>query len=316
MATTTSQISELYADVVADLVPYYDDAVLLPNPSLIVNSYNLSGAIGNQMKVPLTNSWPDGNVGIAENNDLINSGFDFNPTSATIQVSKKSAGSTISEEALEDGGMDTVRNALVTRLSRSIAQATDVEGMRVMLSGGTAALTDTANLNVSNDGNAHGEITTADLAVVFSNEAMGYAIKRDPSVKMFNDIQNDNHDFVATLRNGFAQVRSNFIRAVATQSGVGSSTASLAQFSKSVANLRAENAPADIGGFYYAVVTPAQELALASELNGVGGIAGGAISSISQDLANQALLEGLIGQAVGLRFVRSNNLPSGIASTG
>ena len=314
MATTTSQISELYADVVADLIPYYDDAVLLPNPSLIVNSYNLSGAIGNQMKIPLTNSYPDGNVAIAENSDLINAGFDFNPTSATLSVSKKSAGSTISEEALEDGGMDTVRNALVTRLSRSIAQATDVEGMRVMLSGGTAALTDIANINVSNDGNTSGEITTADLAVVFSNEAMGYAIKRDPSVKMFNDIQNDNHDFVATLRNGFAQVRSNFIRAVATQSGVGSSTASLAQFSQSVANLRSQIAPADVGGFYYAVVTPAQELALASELNGVGGIAGGAISSVSQDLANQALLEGLIGQAVGLRFVRSNNLPSGIAS--
>ena len=314
MATTTSQISELYADVVADLIPYYDDAVLLPNPSLIVNSYNLSGAIGNQMKIPLTNSYPDGNVAIAENSDLINAGFDFNPTSATLSVSKKSAGSTISEEALEDGGMDTVRNALVTRLSRSIAQATDVEGMRVMLSGGTSALTDIANINVSNDGNTSGEITTADLAVVFSNEAMGYAIKRDPSVKMFNDIQNDNHDFVATLRNGFAQVRSNFIRAVATQSGVGSSTASLAQFSQSVANLRSQNAPADVGGFYYAVVTPAQELKLASELNGVGGIAGGAISSVSQDLANQALLEGLIGQAVGLRFVRSNNLPSGIAS--
>lgn len=314
MATSTSQISELYADVVADLIPYYDDAVLLPNPSLIVNSYNLSGAIGNQMKIPLTNSYPDGNVAIAENNDLINSGFDFNPTSATLSVSKKSAGSTISEEALEDGGMDTVRNALVTRLSRSIAQATDVEGMRVMLSGGTSALTDIANINVSNDGNTAGQITTADLAVVFSNEAMGYAIKRDPSVKMFNDIQNDNHDFVATLRNGFAQIRSNFIRAVATQSGVGSSTASLAQFSQSVANLRSQNAPADVGGFYYAVVTPAQELALASELNGVGGIAGGAISSVSQDLANQALLEGLIGQAVGLRFVRSNNLPSGIAS--
>ena len=280
MATTTSQISELYADVVADLIPYYDDAVLLPNPSLIVNSYNLSGAIGNQMKIPLTNSYPDGNVAIAENSDLINAGFDFNPTSATLSVSKKSAGSTISEEALEDGGMDTVRNALVTRLSRSIAQATDVEGMRVMLSGGTAALTDIANINVSNDEN----------------------------------VNRDHIEYVATLRNGFAQVRSNFIRAVATQSGVGSSTASLAQFSQSVANLRSQNAPADVGGFYYAVVTPAQELKLASELNGVGGIAGGAISSVSQDLANQALLEGLIGQAVGLRFVRSNNLPSGIAS--
>jgi hypothetical protein len=314
MATTTSQISELYADVVADLVPYYDDAVLLPNPSLIVNSYNLSGAIGNQMKIPLTNSWPDGNVGISENTSLIKSGFDFNPTSATLSVTKKSAGSTISEEALEDGGMDTVRNALVTRLSRSIAQATDVEGFRVMLSGGASALTDIANINVSNDGNTSGQITTADLAVVFSNEAMGYAVKRDPSVKMFNDIENDDHDFVATLRNGFAQIRADQIRAVATQSGVGSSTASLAQFSQSVANLRAANAPADVGGFYYAVITPAQELKLASELNGVGGIAGGAIGSVSQELANQALLEGLIGQAVGLRFVRSNNLPSGIAS--
>tara|TARA_R100000657_G_C4684670_1_gene138450 strand:+ start:1664 stop:2611 length:948 start_codon:yes stop_codon:yes gene_type:complete len=314
MATTTAQINELYADVVADLIPYYDDAVLLPNPSLIVNSYNLSGAIGNQMKIPLTNVYPDGNTSVSDNADLINDGFNFNPTSVTLSVNKKSAGSTISEEALEDGGMDTVRNALVTRLSRSIAQATDVEGMRVMLSGGTSALTDISGINVSNDGNANTEITTADLAVVFSNEAMGYAIKRDPSVKMFNDIQNDNHDFVATLRNGFAQIRSNFIRAVATQSGVGSSTASLAQFSKSVANLRAQNAPADVGGFYYAVITPAQELKLASELNGVGGIAGGAIAGISQDLANQALLEGLIGQAVGLRFVRSNNLPSGIAS--
>tara|TARA_Y100001973_G_C5179040_1_gene323750 strand:- start:684 stop:1631 length:948 start_codon:yes stop_codon:yes gene_type:complete len=314
MATTTAQINELYADVVADLIPYYDDAVLLPNPSLIVNSYNLSGAIGNQMKIPLTNVYPDGNTSVSDNADLINDGFNFNPTSVTLSVNKKSAGSTISEEALEDGGLDTVRNALVTRLSRSIAQATDVEGMRVMLSGGTSALTDISGINVSNDGNANTEITTADLAVVFSNEAMGYAIKRDPSVKMFNDIQNDNHDFVATLRNGFAQIRSNFIRAVATQSGVGSSTASLAQFSKSVANLRAQNAPADVGGFYYAVITPAQELKLASELNGVGGIAGGAIAGISQDLANQALLEGLIGQAVGLRFVRSNNLPSGIAS--
>ena len=314
MATTTAQINELYADVVADLIPYYDDAVLLPNPSLIVNSYNLSGAIGNQMKIPLTNVYPDGNTSVSDNADLINDGFNFNPTSVNLSVNKKSAGSTISEEALEDGGLDTVRNALVTRLSRSIAQATDVEGMRVMLSGGTSALTDISGINVSNDGNANTEITTADLAVVFSNEAMGYAIKRDPSVKMFNDIQNDNHDFVATLRNGFAQIRSNFIRAVATQSGVGSSTASLAQFSKSVANLRAQNAPADVGGFYYAVITPAQELKLASELNGVGGIAGGAIAGISQDLANQALLEGLIGQAVGLRFVRSNNLPSGIAS--
>ena len=89
MATTTAQINELYADVVADLIPYYDDAVLLPNPSLIVNSYNLSGAIGNQMKIPLTNVYPDGNTSVSDNADLINSGFDFNPTSVTLSVNKK-----------------------------------------------------------------------------------------------------------------------------------------------------------------------------------------------------------------------------------
>jgi hypothetical protein len=41
----------------------------------------------------------------------------------------------------------------------------------------------------------------------------------------------------------------------------------------------------------------------------VGGLSSGAIGSVSQDLANQALLEGLIGQAIGARFIRSNNLP-------
>jgi hypothetical protein len=62
------------------------------------------------------------------------------------------------------------------------------------------------------------------------------------------------------------------------------------------------------------VVSSAHEFHLAKELNGIGGITSGAIGSVAQDLANQALLEGLIGQAVGCRFYRSNNVPSGIAS--
>jgi hypothetical protein len=178
-------------------------------------------------------------------------------------------------------------------------------------------MTDISDLNVTNDGYANTALTTADVALVMSPEAGAYAVKRDPSVKMFNDVDQDNYQMVATVRNGFAQVRSNFIRAIATSDTIGAAaniSASLDQFSTSVANLRAENAPTDGSGFYVALVTPAQELALAKELNGVGGISSGSIGSVAQDLANQALLEGLIGQAIGCRFVRSNNLPSGLAT--
>lgn len=321
MATSSSNINELYSDVVADLIAYYDNAVLLPNPQLIVNNYNLTGAVGNTMKIPRTNSWPAGNTSVVDNSDLINAGFDLDTDSVSLAVSKKSAGTTISEESLEDGGFDIVRNAVLTRLSRSIAQATDKAGFNVALSGAEADLTDIANINVENDGFAAANLTTCDLAVVMSPEAMGYAVKREPTVKMFNDIQNDNHDMVATVRNGFAQIGQHgdsdgFIRTVATASGIGASgnIASLDQFATSVSNLRALNAPTDLTGFYYAIVTPAQELALSKELNGVGGISSGSIGSVAQDLANDALLQSLITQAIGLRFARSNNLPTGIAT--
>ena len=91
-------------------------------------------------------------------------------------------------------------------------------------------------------------------------------------------------------------------------------TASLDMFSQAVAGLRNENAPVNGAGYYNAVVTPAHEFHLAKEINGVGGISSGSIGSVSQDLANQALLEGLIGQAIGCQFVRSNNLPRNLAS--
>lgn len=321
MATTSSNINDLYADVVADLIAYYDNAVLLPNPQLIVNNYNLTGAVGNTMKIPRTNSWPAGNVGIADNNPLINSGFDLNTDSVSLAVTKKSAGTTISEESLEDGGFDIVRNAVLTRLSRSIAQATDKSGFNVALSGVETDLANLGVINVTNDGFAAGDLTTScDIAVVMSPEALGYAVKREPTVKMFNDIQNDNHDMVATVRNGFAQIGQHgssgaFIRAVATQGGIGATgnVATLDKFATSVSQLRGLNAPTDGTGFYYAVVSPAQELALSKELNGVGGIASGSIGSVAQDLANDALLQSLITQAIGLRFARSLNIPIGLA---
>jgi len=313
MATYTANITALYEDVVADLIPYYDNFVLLPNPSIILNSYNISGGVGNTMKIPVTNAWTAGNSSVGENTEIIgNADQNFLPTSVSLSVNKRGASTLISEESLEDGGFETVRNAVVTRLSRSIAQATDEKGFNVLASGVETAMTDISDLNVTNDGYANTALTGADVALVMSPEAGAYAVKREPTVKMFNDVNKDNYQMVATVRNGFAQVKSNFIRAIATSNVIGAAagiSASLDQFSTSVANLRGQNAPTDGAGFYIAVVTPAQELALAKELNGVGGISTGSIGSVAQDLANQALLEGLIGQAIGCRFVRSNNLP-------
>lgn len=318
MATQTANIVALYEDVVADLIPYYDNFVLLPNPSIILNSYNISGGVGNTMKIPVTNAWTTGNSSVGENTEIIgNADQDFLPTSVSLSVNKRGAATLISEESLEDGGFETVRNAVVTRLSRSIAQATDEKGFNVLASGSETALTDISGLNVTNDGYANTALTGADVALVMSPEAGAYAVKREPTVKMFNDVNKDNYQMVATVRNGFAQVRSNFIRAIATSNVIGAAaniSASLDQFSTSVANLRGQNAPTDGAGFYIAVVTPAQELALAKELNGVGGISSGSIGSVAQELANQALLEGMIGQAIGCRFVRSNNLPRDLAT--
>jgi len=128
---------------------------------------------------------------------------------------------------------------------------------------------------------------------------------------------------VATVRNGFVRTPNGnsdqMVRAIIASDLIAESnsdlTASLDMISTSVANLRKLNAPTDDAGFYAAVVSAAHEFHLAKELNGVGGISSGSIGSISQALANQALLEGLIGQAVGCRFYRSNNVPSGLTST-
>lgn len=321
MAIGTSTVAELYSAVVSDLIPFYDNAVLLPNPAILTHNYNLEGAIGNTMQIPLSNYWPAGNSSVSDNTDLINSGFDFDPGSASLAVTKKGAGSTVSEESLEDGGMATVSNAIVTRLSGAIAKVTDEEGFRVAVSGAVTAQTDMANVNTPNDGFANTALTTADLGIVMSAEGLAYASKREPTVKMFNDVQNDNHQIVATVRNGFAQLRTdevvaagqqNFIRHFATESGVGTSNANLDMIAKSVANLRGDNAPTT-GGFYWAFINAAQELALASELNGLGA-SSGSIGSVAQDLANDALLQGLITQAIGCQFVRSNNLPEGLAT--
>ena len=299
-AIGTGTVAELYSNVVADLIPFYQNAVLLPNPAILTHNYNLEGAIGRTMQIPLTNYYPAGNVSPTENGSLINDGFNFDPGSATLSVTKKGAGSTVSEEALEDGGMATVSNAIVTRLSGAIAKATDIEGFRVALRGTATALTDMANVNTPNDGFANTALTNADLGMVMSAEGLAYASKREPTVKMFNDIEK-----IIILRT-FSQAH------FATESGVGTSNANLNMISRSVANLRGDNAPTT-GGFYWCFINSAQELALAVELNGIG-TGGGSIGSVAQDLANDALLQGLVTQAIGCQFVRSNNLPESLAT--
>jgi hypothetical protein len=319
MAIGTSTVAELYSNVVADLIPFFDNAVLLPNPAILTHNYNLEGAIGQTMQIPLSNYYPAGNAGVSDSADLINAGFDFDPSSVSLSVTKKGAGSTVSEEALEDGGLATVSNAIVTRLSGAIAKATDTEGFRVAVAGNTTVQTDMANVNTPNDGFANTALTTADLGIVMSAEGLAYASKREPTVKMFNDVQYDNHQMVATVRNGFAQLRTdevvaagqqNFIRCFATESGVGTSNANLDMISRSIANLRSDSAPTT-NGYYWVFINSAQELALASELNGLGA-SSGSIGSVAQDLANDALLQGLLTQAIGGQFVRSNNLPEGL----
>jgi hypothetical protein len=142
---------------------------------------------------------------------------------------------------------------------------------------------------------------------------------------MFNDVDYDRYEMVATIRNGFARIpfsrsagaNAFFARAIVASGDIAESNAtlraSLDMFSASVANLRKINAPTDASGFYTAVVSAAHEFQLATELNGIGA-SSGSIGSIAQDAANQALLDGLIGQAIGCRFIRSQNVPTGLAS--
>ncbi len=319
MATTTSGIQELYEDVIADLMPYYDNAVLLPNPGIIMNTFNISGALGNTVRVPKMNAYGVANVSIADNASILTAQGtqgDFDPTSVSITVLKRGAGTYVSEESLEDGGLAVVRNAVITRLSRALAQSTDIAGFRIAFTGAETALTDIANVSgIGMDGYANTALTGADLSLVMSPEALAYAVKREPTVKMFNDVDTDNYQMVATVRNGFVRVYADQIRGIAASNVAGAAaniSATLDQFSTSVANLRAANAPTDAAGFYIAAVTPVHELALAKQLNQVG-ISTGAVGALS-DIGNQALLDGLIGQAVGCRFFRSNNLPRNLAT--
>jgi hypothetical protein len=327
MATSSSGINDLFTAVTADLVDFYADAVLLPNPALIMNSINISGGAGDSVNFPLTDAWTTGTSAIAESANVIaGTGGDqsFATSVASATAVKRGAGTQVSEEALEDGQFDVVRNAILTRLTNSVAQATDEAGFKTMLNdtetkptngnvlvgtGSNIALINRATIN----GAANGNI---DVNVVFSPEAMGYMSKRDITAKMEAEVKHDQYIMTGTVRNAFTHLRPGFIKGVASTAGSYSATnnVNLVNFAEAVARLRADNAPADLNGFYYAAITPQVELLLANELNGAGGTGASTIGSLS-DIGNRALLDAVISEAVGIRWLRTNNLVTNIVNT-
>ena len=316
--TTSSLFNVLFEEVSADLIPYYDNSVLLPSSTLIVNSYNLEGAVGNKMRIPVTNAWGLSASGIGEGTDISltpGTNPDFAPTAVDLDVNKRGAFSYVNMEALEDGGIETVRNAVVTRLSRMLAQSTDEAGFRVMLNN-----TETAPANASDlDGTGstvelvNTVTVNQDICPVFSPEAMGYAVKRSAELKSFEDVSFDRMEMVASMRNGFAQIDKTFVKAAAGNTTVGATAhkATLGDFGKAVAKLRDVNAPTDASGFYYAAISAAIELQLIDQLTHIAN--GGTVGSLSA-LGDRVLIDSLVGQASGIRFLRSNNIVKNIAA--
>lgn len=294
--TTKVTVQELYSDIIADLQPFYDDAVLLPNPQLIQTQFNISGTSGNQINVPLTNG-PATDAGtVGEGNSILAGGTsDFDPTSADIVMVKRGVGTNVTEEALEDGGLAVVRQAVLTRLSQGLAAATDDAGFTAMKSGFAATDYGVAGANSA--------FTTN---FVFSPEAMAYGAKREPSVTMFYDNDLDLHQFRGTVRNGFVALRDGFGARVTSEKVIGAQTAAnLTNIAKAVAALRSGNAPTMLSGMYAAIIDSSLEYSIASQLNSVTQAAIGDLSVVG----NRAILTGLIGQAAGCEFYRSNSLP-------
>ena len=292
--TTSSSVQQLSADIVADLVPFYMDAVLLPNQEIIKNSLIVAGTTGDQVRFPLTNSYTDaGNV--SEGASIKNAAqSNLSPTAANVTFQKRGVATDVSEESLEDGGMDMVRDAVLTRLSGGLAQATDVAGL-------TQAKTSFTN----NDG-VTGSNASFIQSFVMSPEAMAYAAKREPVVKIWYNPNLDSHEFRGTVRNGFTALRSNFGRTIkSSKLGSGQAEANVEAIAKSVANLRAANAPVGIDGMYIGLIDPGFELAINKQLAQVGG---STISSLS-DVGNNALRDATIAMVAGVKLFRSNNLP-------
>jgi len=294
--TSSTSVEQLYADIVADLVPYYMDAVLLPNQEIIKHSMTVAGTSGNQVRFPLMNTYSDA-VTVAEGGDIrqtASAQSNLVPTAANVTFTKKGIATDVSSESLEDGGFDVIRDAVLTRLAGGLAQATDVSGLAVAKTSFT-----------SNDG-----VTGANVkfkqSFIMSPDAMAYAAKREPSVQMWYNPNLDLTEFRGTTRNGFTALRANFGRTIKSAILGGSQAkANVEAIATSVAHLRAANAPVGLDGMYVGLIDPGFELAINKQIAQVGG---STISSLS-DLGNNALRNATLAILAGTKLYRSNNLP-------
>lgn len=294
--TTSSSVSNLYADIVADLLIYYSDKVLLQNDNMIANKFSMVGASGNTLRLPVQNSYTDA-ASVTEGASIKASAqSNLSPTAANITMTKFGVATDVSEESLEDGGLAVVRNGVLERLSSGLAQAADQSGFETLRdAGGNSG--DQADLGgtLSGAGNV--------CNIIYDPVGIAVATKREPDVRVWYNPDTDLHEFRGSIRIGYGLPYSNFVRKLNTSSTVGSATITLANVSTSVANLRSANAPG-VDGMYMGVLHPAAELAIAQQLNSV---TQGSIGDLS-DVGNRALINGLIGQAAGVQFFRSNNL--------
>lgn len=294
--TTSSSVQQLYADIVADLVPYYMDAVLLPNQQIIRNSLVVAGSSGSQVRFPLTNTYTNA-ADVSEGGSIKDQAqSNLVPTAANVTFSKRGVATDVSEESLEDAGLDLVRNAVIARLSGGLAQATDIAGLAVA----NAATTN------GDTGEGSANATTHSTNFIMSPEAMAYAAKREPVVKMWYNPDTDVHEMRGTVRNGFANLRTEFIQRITANKTIGSATANVVAIAKGVANLRSQNAPTGLDGTYVGIISPAFEFAINDQIALAGGTTIGSLS----DLGNNALRDASLALVAGTRLFRSNNVPN------
>tara|TARA_R110002020_G_scaffold165931_2_gene353740 strand:+ start:281 stop:1186 length:906 start_codon:yes stop_codon:yes gene_type:complete len=296
--TTSTTVAQLYTDLVQDLVPYFMNSTLLPNSELIRNSINMVGETGGTARFPITNAYT--NASDVAEGASIGSASDLTPTAVTIALQKRGVGSNVTLESLSDGGYDLVYRSTLQRLGGGLAVGSDVAGMLIAATAftaevGTASSADTSTNNI-----------------IFSPDALGYAVKDDgPMVETWYDVNTQTHQFRGSIRDGYAALKPLFGVKMTALNTVGTAFGSIGADISSVAlgtsTLRVQNAPTLDNGNYIAVIDPAMEYAINEQVSLAGGSA--AIGSLS-DIGNRAFYDGLVGQASGVAFFRSNNLPS------
>jgi len=300
VGTTKTSVEQLYADIVTDLKVFYADKVLMENTNMVGHRFDISGSSGNTLRLPVMQA-PDDAVAVTEGASIIGTGTQANlaPVAANITMTKYGAATNVSEEALEDGGFATVRGGVIEKLSSSLAQASDSAGLITLANaGGNSG--DQADLGATFTSTGSGNVCN----IIYDPTGLAVGSKRDITTRVWYNPNIDAHEFRATNRIGYGLPYSTFVRKLNTLRAVGSAVISLANVATSVANLRAANAPG-LDGFYMGILHPAAELAIAQQLNSVTQTAIGDLSEVG----NRALLNGLIGQAAGVQFFRSNNLP-------